>query len=145
MAKFNPKQLQYYLQALQDVLTKTQERADSVSPFFVKLDSAKQESAVADMPKADFAEVKAEFDDAVAVYQENAKTLAALTVPVRFMGAHKTLAKAYQDYADATALMADALILDGQKIDDEKFAQSEADQETYLNKVQAQVAKIFGV
>ncbi|GAP02955.1 methyl-accepting chemotaxis protein [Fructobacillus pseudoficulneus] len=145
MAKFNPKQLQYYLQALQEVLTKTQEAADHVSPFFVKLDEAKEKGTVADMAKADFAEIKAEFDDVVAIYQANAKTLAGLTVPVRFLGAHKTLAKAYQDYADATQMMADAVILDGQKIDDDKFAQSEADQETYLNKVQAQVGKIFGV
>ncbi|GAO99790.1 hypothetical protein [Fructobacillus ficulneus] len=145
MAKFNPKQLQYYLQALQEVLTKTQETADHVSPFFVKLDEAKQKDALADMPKADFSEIKAEFDDAVAVYQDGAKTLAGLTIPVRFMGAHKTLAKAYQDYADATQMMADAVILDGQSIDEAKFAQSEKDQETYLNKVQAQVAKIFGV
>ncbi|MGO1224528.1 MAG: chemotaxis protein, partial [Leuconostoc falkenbergense] len=43
MAKFNPKQAQVYVQTLQQVLTATQETADRVTPFFTKLDDAKQE------------------------------------------------------------------------------------------------------
>ncbi|MBS9336371.1 chemotaxis protein [Fructobacillus papyrifericola] len=144
MAKFNPKQMQYYVTTLQDVLTNTQETADHVSPFFVKLDEAKEAGKVKDMAKAEFGEIKAEFDDAVSAYQANAKTLAAVQVPVRFMGVHKTLAKAYADYAEATKMMADALNEKDQSIDEAAFAQSEKDQETYLTKIQAQVSKIFG-
>lgn len=144
MAKFNPKQLEYYVTTLQDVLTKTQETADHVSPFFVKLDEAKEAGKLADMEKADFVEIKAEFDDAVENYQANAKTLAALQVPVRFMGVHKTLAKAYADYANATQMMADSLNEKDQSINEADFKQSEEDQATFLNKIQAQVSKIFG-
>ncbi|MDD9138923.1 chemotaxis protein [Fructobacillus sp. CRL 2054] len=144
MAKFNPKQMQYYVTTLQEVLQNTQDTADHVSPFFVKLDEAKQAGKVADMAKAEFGEIKAEFDDAVAAYEKNAKTLAVLQVPVRFMGVHKTLAKAYADYAAATKMMADALDEKNQSINEADFAQSEKDQETFLGKIQVQVAKIFG-
>ncbi|MCO0831870.1 chemotaxis protein [Fructobacillus sp. W13] len=144
MAKFNPKQLEYYVTTLQDVLTKTQETADHVSPFFVKLDEAKEAGKLADMEKADFVEIKAEFDDAVENYQANAKTLAGLQVPVRFMGVHKTLAKAYADYANATQMMADSLNEKDQSINEADFKQSEEDQATFLSKIQAQVSKIFG-
>ncbi|MBS9338509.1 chemotaxis protein [Fructobacillus sp. M2-14] len=144
MAKFNPKQMEYYVTTLQDVLTKTQETADHVSPFFVKLNDAKEAGKLADMDKAAFVEIKAEFDDAVSNYQENAKTLAGLQVPVRFLGVHKTLAKAYQDYANATEMMADSLNEKDQTINEANFKQSEEDQATFLNKIQAQVAKIFG-
>lgn len=144
MAKFNPKQTQYYVQTLQEVLQNTQDTADHVAPFFVKLDEAKQAGKVAEMDKAEFGEIKAEFDDAVSAYQKNAQTLAGLKVPVRFMGVHTIMAKAYKDYAAATAMMADALNEKDQTINEADFAQSEKDQETFLTKIQAQVAKIFG-
>lgn len=144
MPKFNPKQIQQYLQTLQTALTDTQDAANQVSPFFVKLDEAKEAGKLGDMPSAEFAEIKAEFDDAVAVYQHNAKVLADVKVPVRFLGVHKLLTKHYQDYAQATADMATAVQIEGQTIDEDSFKQSEIDQEQSMNKVQANVAKIFG-
>ncbi|MDF7627363.1 chemotaxis protein [Leuconostocaceae bacterium ESL0723] len=144
MPKFNPKQIQTYLQTLQTVLGDTQEAANQVSPYFVKLDEARQADKLGDLPKAEFAEIKAEFDDAVGVYQKNATILADAKPPVRWLGVHKLLVKNYADYAKATEAMADAVVLDGQKIKEAEFSQSEKDQETSMNKVQANVGKIFG-
>ncbi|MDF7637638.1 chemotaxis protein [Leuconostocaceae bacterium ESL0958] len=144
MAKFNPKQTAFYLQTLQDILQETQNTADQASPFFVKIDEAKQAQAVGDMASADFAEIKAEFDDAVANYQSLAARLASLSTPVCYLGVQKILVKAYQDYAQATALMAASLTLSPQAVDNAKFEQSEEDQALYLSKIQGQVAKIFG-
>ena len=143
MAKFNPKQAQVYVQTLQQVLTATQEAADRVAPFFTKLDDAKQENKVTDIPAAEFAEIKAEFEDAVTSYQENAARLNAAQAPIRILGVHKSLAKNYELYAQATALMSDSLNVADQTIDDDKYEQSEADQAQYLNKVQTNVSKIM--
>lgn len=143
MAKFNPKQAQVYVQTLQEVLTITQDTADRVAPFFTKLDDAKEANAVADIPAAEFAEIKAEFEDAVAAYQKNAQILNAVQAPVRLLGLHKSLAKNYSSYAGATNMMCEALNVAYQTVDDVLYVKSEEDQELYLGKIQANVSKIM--
>ncbi|MCT4375722.1 chemotaxis protein [Leuconostoc suionicum] len=143
MAKFNPKQAQVYVQTLQEVLTITQDTADRVAPFFTKLDDAKETNAVADIPAAEFAEIKAEFEDAVAAYQKNAQILNTVQAPVRLLGLHKSLAKNYSAYAEATNMMTDALNVTDQTVDDALYVKSEEDQELYLGKIQANVSKIM--
>ncbi|MCT3044760.1 chemotaxis protein [Leuconostoc mesenteroides] len=143
MAKFNPKQAQVYVQTLQEVLTITQDTADRVAPFFTKLDDAKEANAVADIPAAEFAEIKAEFEDAVAAYQKNAQILNAVQAPIRLLGLHKSLAKNYSAYAGATNMMCEALNVADQTVDDVLYVKSEEDQELYLGKIQANVSKIM--
>ncbi|MDI6544511.1 chemotaxis protein [Leuconostoc suionicum] len=143
MAKFNPKQAQVYVQTLQEVLTITQDTANRVAPFFTKLDDAKETNAVADIPAAEFAEIKAEFEDAVAAYQKNAQILNTVQAPVRLLGLHKSLAKNYSAYAEATNMMSDALNVTDQTVDDALYVKSEEDQELYLGKIQANVSKIM--
>ena len=143
MAKFNPKQAQVYVQTLQEVLTITQDTADRVAPFFTKLDDAKEANAVADIPAAEFAEIKAEFEDAVAAYQKNAQILNTVQAPVRLMGLHKSLSKNYSAYAGATNMMSEALNVADQTVDDVLYVKSEEDQELYLGKIQANVSKIM--
>lgn len=143
MPKFNPKQAQIYIQTLQNVLTNTEDTATRVSPFFTKLDDAKEAGQIADIPAAEFAEIKAEFEDALANYKANAAQLNAASAPVRLLGVHKSLATAYTKYAEATQLMADAVVVADQSVDADKYAQSEEEQGIYLEKIHAAVAKIM--
>ncbi|ETJ00585.1 MAG: hypothetical protein Q611_LSC00045G0002 [Leuconostoc sp. DORA_2] len=143
MAKFNPKQAQIYIQTLQSVLTNTEDTATRVTPFFTKLDDAKAADKISEIPAAEFAEIKAEFEDAVASYQSNAQQLAKASAPVRLLGVHKTLSAAYTKYAEATQLMSEAVIVAGQAVDNDKYAKSEADQAVYLEKIHAAVGKIM--
>ena len=143
MPKFNPKQAQVYVQTLQNVLTQTEDTATRVTPFFTKLDDAKEAGKIDEIPAAEFAEIKAEFEDAVASYQANAAKLRAASAPVRLLGVHKSLTSAYSKYADATQLMADAVVVSDQSVAADKYAQSEEEQDIYLEKIHAAVAKIM--
>ncbi|CAM3094990.1 chemotaxis protein [Leuconostoc rapi] len=143
MAKFNPKQAQIYIQTLQNVLTNTEETAERVTPFFTKLDDAKQADKISDIPTAEFAEIKAEFEDTVENYKQNAAQLNTASAPIRLLGIHKSLVSAYQNYAEATALMADAVVVANHAIDNDKYEKSENDQAIYLEKIHAAVSKIM--
>ena len=143
MVKFNPKQGQIYVKTLQDVLTNTEEIANRVTPFFTKLDDAKEADKISEIPSAEFAEIKAEFEDAVASYKANASKLNAASAPVRLLGVHKSLASAYTKYAAATEIMADAVNVTNQSVDSEKYAHSEEEQGIYLEKIHAAVSKIM--
>lgn len=143
MPKFNPKALQFYAQTLQDVLSAGEDAAVQVEPFYSKLRDALDADTVTDMPAAEFAEVKAEFDDAVDVYERNAAQLAKVQVPVRAMGAHKTLATSYQAYAQATADMRDAVDVTSQSVDLAAFEKSEEEQAALMAKIQIAVQKVM--
>lgn len=143
MPKFNPKALQFYVQTLQDVLSAGEDAAVQVEPFYTKLRDALDADTVADMPTAEFAEINAEFDDAVDIYARNAEQLAKVQVPVRAMGAHKALVSHYQAYAQATADMRDAVQVDGQSVDMVAFEASEAQQAELMAKIQVAVQKVM--
>lgn len=143
MAKFNPKQAQIYIQTLQNVLTNTEETAERVTPFFTKLDDAKQADKISDIPTAEFAEIKAEFEDTVENYKKNAMQLNMASAPIRLLGIHKSLVSAYQKYAEATALMAEAVDVASHDVDNSKYEKSENDQAIYLEKIHAAVSKIM--
>ena len=143
MPKFNPKQIQIYAQTLQDVLENAENAAERVAPYFTKLRDAIDANTVADMPAAEFAEIKSEFDDAVAVYADNAAKLAAAQAPIRAIGVHKSLTANYQAYFEATKAMADAVKIDGQSVDMVPFEKSEDDQEVLSGKINTNVTKLL--
>jgi len=143
LAKFNPKQAQIYIQTLQNVLSNTEETAERVTPFFTKLDDAKQAGKVSEIPTAEFVEIKAEFEDTVENYKNNAQQLKDASAPIRMLGMHKSLSSAYSQYADATELMANAVIVENQSIDEASYEKSESDQAIYLEKIQIAVSKIM--
>ena len=63
--------------------------------------------------------------------------------PIRLLGVHKSLTSAYVKYAEATQLMADAVIVADQTIDAQKYEKSEQNQSVYLEKIHTAVAKIM--
>lgn len=143
MAKFNPKAAQQYVQTLQKVLVSTEEIATNVEPFFLKLATAMDAQDLTQLSQAEFSEIKAEFEDTVSAYQNNAQTLQHAQAPVRLLGTHKSLVKNYQNYADATQMMSDALHIADQSVDNEAFKKSEKDQEDYMGKIQTNIQKIM--
>lgn len=143
MAKFNPKAAQQYVQTLQKVLVSTEEIATNVEPFFSKLATAMDAQDLTQLSQAEFSEIKAEFEDTVSAYQNNAQTLQHAQAPVHLLGTHKSLVKNYQNYADATQMMSDALHIADQSVDNEAFKKSEKDQEDYMGKIQTNIQKIM--
>lgn len=134
---------QQYAGALGQIITATEDAGAKVSPFFEKLRAALDDNKLADMPKAEFQEISAEFDDAVEVYKNAAAALKTTKAPVRFMGQHSVMAKTFAEYADATEAMAKALDVDAQTVDMPAFEKSEADQDDLMDKFLGQVRRIM--
>ena len=143
MAKMKFVSPQQYATNLGQVIQSTEEAGNKVAPFFEKLDDAIKADQVADMPKVDFQEISVEFDEAVAVYKDASAKINAMAAPVRLMGLHQSMKKTFTEYAAATEAMAESLNVADQSIDMDKFKQSEADQDSLMEKFLVQVRRIL--
>ena len=59
------------------------------------------------------------------------------------MGLHQSMKKTFTEYAAATEAMAESLNVADQSIDMDKFKQSEADQDSLMEKFLVQVRRIL--
>lgn len=136
----NPQQ---YAMQLSEIVQTTEEIGTKVGPFFGKLEEAMQADKVAEMPKAEFQEIAAEFDETVEAYEATIARMNTLKAPVRVMGLHKTMMATYRAYVDATHKMADALNVEEQAIVQPAFGESEVAQEDLMDKFTAQINRIL--
>lgn len=121
-----------YALKLSELIQGTEEAGENVAPFFEKLRDAIDADKVAELPKAEFEEIAAEFDDVVEFYQATAAKITAMKAPVRLIGTHASLAKTFTAYAAATDMMAKSLDVANQSINMANFEQSENDQDTLM-------------
>ncbi len=121
-----------YALKLSELIQGTEEAGENVAPFFEKLRDAIDADKVAELPKAEFEEVAAEFDDVVEFYQATSGKITAMKAPVRLIGTHASLAKTFTAYAAATDMMAKSLDVANQSINMADFEQSENDQDTLM-------------
>jgi len=136
----NPQQ---YAMKLSEIVQKTEEIGTHVGPFFAKLEEAMQADKVSEMPKSEFQEIAAEFDDTVEAYEGTITEMKQLNAPVRAMGMHQSMMTTYRAYVDATRKMADALDVENQTIIQPAFAESEVAQEDLMDKFTAQINRIL--
>jgi hypothetical protein len=134
---------QQYALKVGEIAQLTEDTGEKTSPYFDKLDEALQADKLADMSKADFQEIATAFDDAVDIYQDAASNLSAVKAPARVIGMHKALAQVFQEYADATQAMADALDVDKQAVDLEAFRNSETQQNDLIVKFGTQLRRVM--
>lgn len=136
----NPQQ---YAMQLSEIVQKTEEIGTNVAPFFAKLEEAMQADKLAEMPKNDFQEIAAEFDETVEAYEETITRMKQLKAPVRVMGMHQNMMTTYREYVDATRQMAESLDVTKQVIVQPAFGESEVAQEDLMDKFTAQINRIL--
>ncbi|WP_057754521.1 hypothetical protein [Weissella kandleri] len=132
-----------YAMQLSDKLQETETTGTNVAPYFEKLKAAIEDGTVDKMPKAEFAEISAEFDDVVEVYAAVADTLDQMKAPVRLIGVHGSMQKTFRKYYEATKVMAEALNVTDQTVDEVAFNQSEIDQDDLMEEFMKEARRAF--
>ncbi|MCM0583267.1 hypothetical protein H9L19_02080 [Weissella diestrammenae] len=132
-----------YALKLSQIIQTTEDAGTAVADYFEKLRSAIDEDRVKALPKAEFEEISAEFDDVVAVYKNADQALNDLKAPVRLIGVHGSLVNTFHQYYEATIVMANALNVEQQTVDLPVFEQSEQDQDRLIEDFMKQVRRAF--
>ncbi|MDR3242306.1 MAG: hypothetical protein LBT37_09070 [Lactobacillaceae bacterium] len=132
-----------YALKLSQIIQTTEDAGTAVADYFVKLKTALDADKLSEMPKAEFEEIAAEFDDVVEIYKQADADLTALKAPVRLIGVQGSLVKTFRAYYEATIVMAESLNIAEQTIDLPAFEQSEKDQDQLIEEFMKQVRRAF--
>ncbi|CAH0418266.1 hypothetical protein [Periweissella ghanensis] len=143
MAKQSNASIQQFAITLQSVVEETEQTGQNVAPFFEKLDDALQANELANMDKAAFQEIVAEFNEATEVYEANVTRLASVTAPIKMMGMYVNLKKHYANYAAACRQMTNSLNVDDQSVDLAAFNASGDIQEAEMDKISVSIQKMM--
>ncbi|CAM4001141.1 hypothetical protein [Catellicoccus marimammalium] len=128
-----------YFQNINDLITNTEEVGSKMHPYYEEIRTALDENK--EISVETLAKVHTIFEEGVEQYQEYCKQVDSWKVPVKLMGLHTKLAKAYHHYVDACEAMLNSVNPD-EGLNKEAFNQSEQEQDQYSQEVSAIVARM---
>jgi polar amino acid transport system substrate-binding protein len=140
-----PQDLRRYAKIVSDIIDSTQSNGEDLNADYEVLRKSIDDKTVSDLGSDRLTQIKTHFQSGTDKYQDNVNKLEQAPVPVKILGKHKILVRAYADYADACQDMTDSLNPEDASIDAEKFNRSEKDQENHIAKVSDVTTRIMGM
>ena len=138
------KKLHEYGNFIADVVQTTQDTQTALNPKYETIKKHIDDGTLKDMPANEYLEIQGEFQSGVDTYKKTAKEVAetAMDAPAKLVGTHRSLAKAYANYAESCQLMLDSM-KDNRDVDKDKFEESEKAQDEYAELMSKYLQKII--
>ncbi|GAF37268.1 hypothetical protein [Lentilactobacillus farraginis] len=140
-----PQDLRRYAKVVSDIIDATQTNGEDLNADYEILRKTIDDGTVADLGTDQLARIKAHFQAGTDKYKDNVTKLEQAPVPVKVLGKHKLLVRAYADYAAACQAMTDSLDAEAGSINTDQFNQAEKDQEAHIAKVSDVTTRIMGL
>ncbi|KRM45219.1 hypothetical protein FEZ41_12845 [Lentilactobacillus parafarraginis] len=140
-----PQDLQRYAKIVSDVIEATQTNGEDLNADYETLRKAIDSDQVSDLSSDQLTKIKAHFQSGTDKYNDNVNQLQQAPVPVKVLGKHKMLVRAYEDYAAACQAMTDSIDPAKQVVAVDAFNQAEKDQEAHIAKVSDVTTRIMGL
>ena len=121
--------LGFYIQKINDIVKETETVGETMNPHFEEVRTALDDKKAADLTKEQLATVKEQFTVGTEKYREMSEAIAKLKAPVRVIGIHKKMEKAYSEYVASCDLMVQSIDAESGTINEEQFNQSEEEQD----------------
>ncbi len=140
-----PQDLRRYAKTVSDVIDSTQDNGTDLNGDYEALRKAIDSNSVSELGAEKLSEIKAHFQSGTDKYQDNVNKLEQAPVPVKVLGRHKMLIRAYEDYAQACQAMTDSVEPDAGTVNTVQFNQAEKDQESSIEKVSNATTRIMSM
>lgn len=132
-----------YTPVLSQVMESTEKTGEQLNDYYEKIRQAIDQKKVNEMVPAEFDDIVLEFNDGTDTYRQNLTKLQKVAVPARFIGKHKLMVAAYEEYVRACEAMVASLDVKERTADVAKFDQAEKDQETAMDHVSKAMMRIL--
>lgn len=129
-----PQDLRRYAKIVSDIIDSTQSNGEDLNADYEVLRKSIDDKTVSDLGSDRLTQIKTHFQSGTDKYQDNVNKLEQAPVPVKILGKHKILVRAYADYANACQDMTDSLNPEDASIDAKKFNRSEKTRKITLQK-----------
>lgn len=121
--------LGFYIQKINDVVTASEEIGEEMNPSYELIREAIDSDKVAEVTAEELKSTKELFLSGTEKYRGLLAEIKGLKAPVKVMGIHKKLEKAFTNYVEGCQEMVDAIDVDNSSVDQELFNTSEAKQD----------------
>ncbi|WP_353989385.1 hypothetical protein ABVF11_06540 [Pediococcus argentinicus] len=137
--------IQKYANSITTVTDIVEKTGDQVDPFFQQLKDVLKNNKVSELGTDKLSEIKDHFQIATDAYRKCEDIIQKAQAPVRLIGKHRQFQSAFKNYTSACQNMVDAVDPEKQTVDEQKFNQSEADQEQHMEKVTSALTRIMNM
>lgn len=134
--------INYYIQAVNTAITDTEDNGELLNEHFEVLRAALDNDTVSDIPVKQLATIKEKFEAGTEKYRGIDAVLNGLKPPVKVLGVHKQLLKAYQEFVQGCQEMTNSIDVSNQSIDVEAFERSEKLQDESSDNMMKNIQRI---
>lgn len=121
--------LGYYIQKINDIVTASEEIGEEMNPSYEIIREAIDAGKVADLTEEQLKKTHELFTGGTTKYRAMLSEIKGLKAPVKVMGIHKKLEKAFESYVEGCQEMIDSIDLEKTAVNADKFNASEAKQD----------------
>lgn len=121
--------LGFYIQKINDVVTASEEIGEEMNPSYELIREAIDSDKVAEVTAEELKSTKELFLSGTEKYRGLLAEIKGLKAPVKVMGIHKKLEKAFTNYVEGCQEMVDAIDVDNNSVNQELFNTSEVKQD----------------
>lgn len=136
--------LGYYVQKINDIVSETETIGETMHPYYEKVRTALDKKQTAELTTSQLEEVKAKFSEGTAAYQQLNTVLQGLVAPVKVLGIHKKLQKAFSAYVIACEEMVTAIEPTTPTVNEELFNHSEQAQDDTSDTISFCIQRLTG-
>ena len=119
----------HYLKVINTIVTDSEKVGEEMNPSYEIVRHAIDDGKVSDLTVEQLTEIKNQFSTGTEHYRVMENALTQLKAPVKVLGIHKKLEKAFNDYVEGCQEMVDSIDAEHGKVDSEAFDLSEAKQD----------------
>lgn len=118
-----------YLQVINAIVTESEKVGEKMNPSYEIIRTAIDEGKLSDLTVEQLTDIKSHFSEGTEEYRVMENTLIHLKAPVRVLGIHKKLEKAFKEYVEGCQEMIDSIDAENARVDSEAFDVSEVKQD----------------
>lgn len=117
--------INYYIQAVNTAITDTEDNGELLNEHFEVVRTVLDNDKISEISIEQLTTIKEKFAAGTEKYRGINATLNGLKPPIKVLGVHKQLLKAYQDFVEGCQAMTDSIDATKQSVDVEAFERSE--------------------
>ncbi|MGO2082443.1 hypothetical protein [Vagococcus sp.] len=132
----------FYIRVINDAITESETIGETMNDSFEIIRSAIDNKKIADLKPEQLKEIHAIFSAGTDRYRVILAKLQGIKPPVKVIGIHKKLEKAYEQYVASCQEMVDSILVDKGTVDSDHFDSSENHQDEATDMIAFSVQRI---
>lgn len=132
----------FYIQKINDIVTDSEKVGETMHPSYESIRQAIDNGTLGELTEESLSETQTLFSNGTEKYRTMKQELDALKAPVKVIGVHKKLQKAFENYVDGCQEMVESIVPAEANVNVDAFNDSEAKQDSATDEISFCIQRI---